>query len=246
MISLTKNNNIYIVTLENSPVNALSLDFVSELSLLIQEIANDESTRGLLFNSSLEHFCAGADLKERSIMTDGESINTVYTLKSFFSCIYDLPFPTICLVNGACMGGGLELALSCDFRIASDNAFFALPESRLGIIPGAGGTQLLPRIVGIQVAKKIIYSGEKINSDYALKIGLIDEICNLDNLIEKGEKMMSSFLSSSKHSIKASKTCINEGFNMDIKSSLNIEFREYIQTLDTNERKQALKKYKKD
>ena len=246
MISLTKNNNIYIVTLENSPVNALSLDFVSELSLLIQEIANDESTRGLLFNSSLEHFCAGADLKERSIMTDGESINTVYTLKSFFSGIYDLPFPTICLVNGACMGGGLELALSCDFRIASDNAFFALPESRLGIIPGAGGTQLLPRIVGIQVAKKIIYSGEEINSDYALKIGLIDEVCSLDNLIEKGEKMMSLFLSSSKHSIKASKTCINEGFNMDIKSSLNIEFREYIQTLDTNERKQALKKYKKD
>ena len=76
MISLTKNNNIYIVTLENSPVNALSLDFVAELSLLIREICTDESTRGLLINSSLEHFCAGADLKERSLMTDAESINT--------------------------------------------------------------------------------------------------------------------------------------------------------------------------
>lgn len=124
MISLEENNNIYFVTLENSPVNALSLGFVSELSLLVEEISKKESTRALLFNSSLNHFCAGADLKERSSMSDGESINTVYTLKTFFSSIYSLPFPTISLINGACMGGGLELALSCDFRIAADNAFF--------------------------------------------------------------------------------------------------------------------------
>ena len=104
----------------------------------------------------------------------------------------------------------------------------------------------MPRIIGIQVAKKIIYSGEKINSEYALKIGLVDEVCKVKNLKEKGEKIVKSFLSSSKHSIKASKTCINEGFNMDIKSSLNIEFREYIKTLDTDERKEALRKYKKN
>lgn len=246
MISLEENNNIYFVTLENSPVNALSLGFVSELSLLVEEISKKESTRALLFNSSLNHFCAGADLKERSSMSDGESINTVYTLKTFFSRIYNLPFPTISLINGACMGGGLELALSCDFRIAADNAFFALPESKLGIIPGAGGTQLLPRIIGIQEAKKLIYSGAKIDSEYALKIGLVDEVCKVNNLKENGEKLVKSFLSSSKHSIKASKTCINEGFNMDIKSSLNIEFREYIKTLDTDERKEALRKYKKN
>ena len=156
MIRLKEKNNIYIIYLGNSPVNALSLELVSELSLLLKEISENKETRGVIISSSLKHFCAGADLKERAGMSDRESINTVYTLKTLMFDIYSLPFPTISLINGACLGGGLELALACDFRIASEDAVFAHPETTLGIIPGAGGTQLLPRLIGSQKAKEMI------------------------------------------------------------------------------------------
>ena len=170
-----------------------------------------------------------------------KSINTVYTLKTFLQEYITLPFPTISLINGACMGGGLELALSCDFRIAADNAFFALPESKLGIIPGAGGTQLLPRIIGIQEAKKLIYSSAKIDSEYALKIGLVDEVCKVKNLKEKGEKIVKSFYPLPNILLKLQRHVLMKVLIWIYKSSLNIEFREYIKTLDTDERKDIKK-----
>ena len=229
--------------LANKPVNALSLEFVSELSMLIDEISKKEDSRGIIFSTSLKHFCAGADLKERSKMSNEETINTVYTLKSLFFSIYNLPFPTVSLIQGACLGGGLELALACDFRFATDDAVFGLPETTLGIIPGAGGTQWLPRLIGTQNAKKMIYSGESIKSKEALKIGLIDKLCKSADINSSGVDLMNSFNLSSRSAIKAAKISINEGIDLDIKSSLNIEFREYIKTLDTEERKKALKKY---
>ena len=243
MIKLNEINNVYTISLGNKPVNALSLEFVSELSLLLKEISNQEDSRGVIFSSSLKHFCAGADLKERSKMSDEESINTVYTLKSLFFDLYNLPFPTLSLINGACLGGGLELALACDFRLAAEDAIFGLPETTLGIIPGAGGTQLLPRLIGSQEAKKMIFSGKKIDSKKALHIGLIDELCHAKDLGKSGVNLMSTFTSNSKAAIKSAKVSINEGLSLDIKSSLNVEFREYIKTLDTKERKDALKKY---
>ena len=245
MITLTEENNVYIVCLENSPVNALSLELVSELSLLIKEISDNKETRGLTICSSLKHFCAGADLKERSRMSDGETINTVYTLKTLMYDIFCLQFPTISLINGACLGGGLELALACDFRIASEESVFALPETTLGIIPGAGGTQLLPRLIGSQKAKEMIFSGEKIDSKEALQIGLIDQRCMATELNKSGAELMNKFLGSSKAAIKSAKISINEGLDLDMKSSLNVEFREYIKTLDTKEREDALEKYRK-
>ena len=175
MIKLKKEEKVYIVNLNNKPVNALSLEFVSELSLLIDKISINKETRGIIFATPLKHFCAGADLKERSKMSNEETIDAVYMIKSLFFNIYNLPLPTISLIQGACLGGGLELALSCDFRFATNDATFGFPETTLGIIPGAGGTQFLPRLIGTQNAKKMIYSGENINSREALKVGLIDD-----------------------------------------------------------------------
>ena len=243
MITLKEENNIYTITLHNKPVNALSLEFISELSLLIDEITRKEETRGIIFSTSLKHFCVGADLKERAKMSNEDTINTVYTLKSLFFSIYNLPFPTVCLIQGACLGGGLELALACDFRLGADDAVFGLPETTLGIIPGAGGTQFLPRLVGVQNAKKMIYSGESIDAKDAFKMGLIDELYKSRDIDKSGMDLINSFNSSSRSSIKSAKVAINQGIDLDIKSSLNIEFREYIKTLDTEERKRALKKY---
>ena len=243
MIKLKKEENIYIIYLKNEPVNALSLKFVSELSLLIDEISVQKETKGIVFTTSLKHFCAGADLKERSKMSNEETIDVVYMIKSLFFDIYNLPFPTISLIQGACLGGGLELALSCDFRFSTNDATFGFPETTLGIIPGAGGTQFLPRLIGSQNAKKMIYSGQSIDSKKAFKVGLVDELCNLKNIYSSAMNLMGTFNCSSRSSIKSAKVSINQGVDLDLKSSLNIEFREYIKTLDTEERKEALKKY---
>ena len=166
MINLKKEENIYILFLENKPVNALSQSFISELFLLIEEIENDQKTRGLIITTGLDNFCAGADLKERSIMTKEESIDTVYSIKMLFERIYNLPFPTLSAIKGACLGGGLELAISCDFRFGQKKSLYGLPETSLGIIPGAGGTQLLPRLIGLSRAKELILMKKIIQNLY--------------------------------------------------------------------------------
>ena len=245
MISLRKDNNIYTLYLENKPVNALSLEFVYELSELIDEISNNNNLKGLILASNLKHFCAGADLKERASMTKEESVDAVYAIKLLVTKILNFDSPTLSLINGACLGGGLELASSCDFRLCSNDAVFAFPETSLGIIPGAGGTQLLSRIIGLTNAKEMIFSGKRINSKTALLYGLVSNVFRNSQLFEYGLKEMKELCSNSSLAIRAAKRSINEGYNLDIKTALNIEFKEYVKTLDSKERLDALKKYKK-
>ena len=245
VINLKKEENIYTLMLKNKPVNALSQELISELLILIEEISKDKKSRGLIISTELDNFCAGADLKERYKMSNEESIDTVYTIKKLFESIYNLPFPTLSLVKGACLGGGLELALSCDFRLGTSDSFYGLPETSLGIIPGAGGTQLLPRLIGLSKAKYMIFSSKKIKANKALEYGLIDRIIE-DNIYKNALELIKEFLPQSAFSIKLAKKSINTGYDLDIKTALNIEFKEYIRTLDSEDRVSALKKFKKD
>ena len=244
MIRLKKEKNIYILILENKPVNALSQELISELLLLTKEISSDKEVKGLIISSSLKDFCAGADLKERASMSNEESINTVYAIKMLFESIYNLPFPTLSLIKGACLGGGLELALSCDFRFGTTDSFYGLPETSLGIIPGAGGTQLLPRLIGLSNAKYMIYSSKNINANRAVEYGLIDRLIN-HNIQSKALDFMEEFIPQSSLSLKLAKKSIDTGFNVELKAALNIEFKQYIRTLDSKDRISALQKFKK-
>ena len=245
MINLKKEKNIYTIMLKNKPVNALSLKLISELLLLIKEISHDKESRGLIISTDLDVFCAGADLKERLFMSNEETINTVYTIKKLFQRIFNLPFPTLSLIKGACLGGGLELALSCDFRLGAKDSFYGLPETSLGIIPGAGGTQLLPRIIGLSKAKHMIFSSKKISAIDAFDYGLIDKIVE-ENMYDDALNFMEEFLPQSRLSIELAKKSINQGYNVDINSALNIEFKHYVRTLDSKDRLLALQKFKKD
>ena len=244
MIRLKKEKNIYILILENKPVNALSQELISELLLLTKEISSDKEVKGLIISSSLKDFCAGADLKERASMSNEKSINTVYAIKMLFESIYNLPFPTLSLIKGACLGGGLELALSCDFRFGTTDSFYGLPETSLGIIPGAGGTQLLPRLIGLSNAKYMIYSSKNINANRAVEYGLIDRLIN-HNIQSKALDFMEEFIPQSSLSLKLAKKSIDTGFNVELKAALNIEFKQYIRTLDSKDRISALQKFKK-
>ena len=218
--------------------NALNQAMVDEIGDALQSLAGRDNIRTLIITGAGDKaFLGGADiaeLKARDAAAARRRINT-----NLFAQIERFPMPTIAAVRGFALGGGCELALACDFRLGADDAVFGFPETTLGIIPGAGGTQFLPRLVGVQNAKKMIYSGESINAKDAFKMGLIDELCKSTDINKSGMDLMNSFNSSSKSSIKSAKVAINQGIDLDIKSSLNIEFREYIKTLDTEERKEA-------
>ncbi|PWA82498.1 ATP-dependent caseinolytic (Clp) protease/crotonase family protein [Artemisia annua] len=155
--------------------NALGKDMLRGLLNSFEAISTDSKANVLMICSSVPRvFCAGADLKERKAMNVSEVRAAVNSLRSTFSYLEALQIPTIAVIEGAALGGGLEMALSCDLRICGEDAKLALPETGLAIIPGAGGTQRLPRLVGKSVAKELIFTGRKINAKDALSIGLIN------------------------------------------------------------------------
>ncbi len=244
MLQVDIKNNIYTTIIDNPPVNALSIELIFEMTKLIKEVSAIENCRGMIISSSHQHFSAGADLKERSKMNREQTVDTVYAIKKLTDLIESLPFPTLACITGACLGGGLEIALSCDFRFSDKSAIFALPECSIGIIPGAGGTQRLPRLIGITKSKKMIFSGKKISSDVAFDYGLTDKIVS-DNLIKSGLEYLKKFSDSSILSIKLAKKCINKGMNLSLNDGLNLEFKEYIKTLDSEDRRTHLKKFLK-
>ena len=244
MFKIINTDGIVLLELNNEPVNALSQKLVSELSFIVEDLHQSLDARALIISSSLNNFCAGADLKERVLFTKEQTINTVYGIKTLFDKISSLPIPTLSLVNGGCLGGGLEFALSCDFRLGTTDSFFALPETSLGIIPGAGGTQRLPRLIGISRAKEMIFSAEKVNAKKALEWGLINDIVSSDN-IDFAVSFINRFKNNSKLSIELSKCAIDSGVDRSLKSGLNLEFKEYVKTIDSKERSDALKRFNK-
>jgi methylglutaconyl-CoA hydratase len=166
-----------------SKKNALGKVLLSELNQVITELeySSPKQVQVVLVRSCVENvFCAGADLKERAEMSDEETLPFVRYLRSTFTRLESIPMPTIAVIDGFALGGGTELALACDLRVAGRNAVLGLPETTLAILPGAGGTQRLPRLVGIAKAKELIYTGTRLNAEEAVKIGLVERVTQQD------------------------------------------------------------------
>ncbi|EYU43580.1 hypothetical protein MIMGU_mgv1a010696mg [Erythranthe guttata] len=165
-------SGILEVTLERPETkNAIGKDMLRGLQHTFEAVYKDHTAKVLMINSLVPRvFCAGADLKERITMNPSEVQSFVNSLRSTFSYLEDLHIPTIAVIEGAALGGGLEMALSCDLRICGEDAVLGLPETGLAIIPGAGGTQRLPRLVGKSTAKELIFTGRKIGSKDALSM----------------------------------------------------------------------------
>ena len=145
-------DSICTISLNRHPVNALSTELLIQIKEVFTILEKDNSLRIIIINTDLKHFSAGADLKQRSIMDNSESKDALNTFKDCFTAIENSTKITICSIQGYCLGGGAEMALCCDLRIASENAIIGFPETSIGIIPGAGGTQRLPRIIGLSNA----------------------------------------------------------------------------------------------
>jgi enoyl-CoA hydratase/carnithine racemase len=185
-------------------------------------------------------FCAGADLKERATFTPLQVKEFIYTIRDLFTQIEGLNKPVIAAVNGVALGGGTELALACDLRLAAATATLGLTETRLAIIPGAGGTQRLPRLVGRGKAKELIFTGRRVGAAEALAMGLVNQVHPLEGLPAAWEALAAAIAETGPIAIEQAKYAIDKGLEVDLHTGLAIESNAYWVTIPTKDRLEGL------
>ncbi|CAN6723159.1 unnamed protein product [Malus baccata var. baccata] len=235
-------SGIVEVRLERPEVrNAIGKDMLRGLQNTFEAVSEDSSANVLLIRSKVPKvFCAGADLKERKMMSASEVRDFVNTLRATFSFLEVLSIPTIAVIEGAALGGGLEMALSCDLRICGEDAVMGLPETGLAIIPGAGGTQRLPRLVGKAISKELIFTGRKIGGREAVSIGLVNYCVPAGEAHLKALEVARNINEKGPIAIRMAKKAIDEGLEVEKTSALALEEHCYEKTLNTNDRLEAL------
>ena len=218
-------DGVAIITFNRPEVlNALSDKLFKELSHALDEISENEDIRVLILTGAGEKsFVAGADIKEIAAFDALDAKSFAQTGQLTINKFEKLPIPVIAAVNGFALGGGCEIALACDFIYASENAMFGLPEINLGLIPGLGGTQRLPRLIGKNMAKEMIFTGKMISAAEAEKIGIVNKVCSQKSLMEEAVKTAKTIASRGKVSLRTAKQAINNGMNVDLATGCSIE-----------------------
>ena len=224
-VLLEKKGHIAVATI-NRPkaLNALNSQVLEDIDQLVEQVKADDEIRALVITGSGEKaFVAGADIGEMSTLTKegGEAFGKHGN--NVFRAIETLPIPTIAAVNGFALGGGCEMALACDIRIASEKAKFGQPEVGLGITPGFSGTQRLPRRVGVAKAKELIFSGRMIKADEAKEIGLVNAVYAPEALMDGALEMAKSFTKNAPIAVRYAKACIDRGMQMDMDDGIACE-----------------------
>ncbi len=218
--------------------NALSKAVVAELQQQVQRVSGaDRSVRAVVLTGAGDKaFCAGADLKERSTMSEEEVRRFLEQLRRTFRSIELSDCVFIAFVNGAALGGGTELALACDLRVAAPTAQLGLTEVKLGIIPGGGGTQRLPRLIGKGPAKELILTGRRVEAGEALALGMVNKVGTLAD----AHALASAVVENAPIAVGAAKHAIDEGFSLDLDAALGLEQKKYELTLKTADRLEGL------
>ena len=221
--------------------NALGRQLVKEMEEAIATLKEDLSIRVVVLHSLVPGvFCAGADLKERADMGQEEATDFVQRLRTTFRAVERLPMPTIAAIDGAALGGGLELALACDLRVVGGGAKLGLPETSLAIIPGAGGTQALPRLIGRSKAKELIFTARRFGAEDALDLGIADRIAEEGKALEAALALAREILPNGPIALRAAKEAIDHGLDVDRDGGLKIEARCYAKVIPTKDRLEGL------
>ncbi|MFB6497137.1 enoyl-CoA hydratase [Bacillus haynesii] len=237
--------SVAVLTL-NRPqaANALSLGLLDDFQRILHDIRSNPAVRCVIITGKGDRtFCAGADLKERARMSRTEVKQAVSLIQRVASETEKLPQPVIASLNGSALGGGLELALACDIRIAAEHIELGLPETTLAIIPGAGGTQRLPRLIGKGKAKEMIYTGRRISAEEAQKISLVEHVVPLSKLKETTESIAANIAANGPIAVRQAKFAINQGLETSIETGLAIEQKAYELTIPTKDRTEGLKAF---
>jgi len=248
---LEEENHGIVVFGLNRPkaMNALSKNLCKNLTEAIDAVKFDKNVRVLIIRSHAKGaFCAGADLKERAKMTPAEVGPFVAKGREIIGAWANLPMPVIAAVDGVALGGGLEMALACDLRVASSDARLGLTETKLAIIPGGGGTQRLPRVVGVAKARELIYTARILNGKQAEEIGLVNHCVSQndagDAAYQRSLSLAQEILPNGPIGVAMAKMAINRGSEVDLASGLGFEEAAYAQVIPTKDRIEALMAFK--
>ena len=220
-------------------LNALNSTILAELDAFVGSIDLD-SVRVLVITGEGKAFVAGADISEMAHLSEAEGLAFGKRGSEVFKKIEDLPFPVIAAVNGFALGGGCELAMACDIRIASMKARFGQPEVGLGIIPGFSGTYRLAKLVGQGIAKELIYTGKMIDADEALRIGLVNSVVAPEELMGAVDATVSLILKNAPIAVSYAKACINENYDLDVDESIALENQYFAKCFATSDQKEGM------
>lgn len=230
-----------VVTIDKpKALNALNSEVLGDLEKVVDAIDVDATRCVIITGAGEKAFVAGADIAEMSGLTKAEGKAFGKKGNDIFRKIETLPVPVIAAVNGFALGGGCELAMSCDIRIASENAVFAQPEVSLGITAGFGGTQRLARLVGPGMAKQMIYTAKNIKADEALRIGLVNAVYPAQELLPAAEKLAGTIAKNAPIAVRACKKAINDGLQVDMDRAVTIEEKLFGSCFETADQKEGM------
>jgi enoyl-CoA hydratase len=221
---LEKEGNVAIVKLNRPPVNSLNVKAYIELAEMFTELENDESVGAIIVTGAGEKaFGAGLDVKDVAGNSTVWCFDFLKLVRQAMEKIANINKPTVAAMFGFTLGGGCEIAIACDIRLTTPDAVIGLPEITLGVMPGAGGTQRLPRLVGIPKTKELLFTGDNINGDEAYRIGLVNKVVSKESLMEEAMKLAHKLASRPRVALSLIKSCVNSSATMDLPSGLMME-----------------------
>lgn len=224
------------IRLDRPKMNALNVQVQEEIRAVAAEVSLRDDVAAVVIYGGERVFAAGADIKEMADMSYTDMVKRSTGLTTAFTAVARIPKPVVAAVTGYALGGGCELSLCADLRIAADNAVFGQPEVLLGIIPGAGGTQRLSRLVGPSRAKDIIFSGRFVRADEALAIGLADRVVPADQVYAEAVAWARQFVGAASYAVRAAKESIDRGLEVDLETGLEIERQQFAALFATEDR----------
>jgi len=228
--------------------NALTRAMWEALPELLAELAGDDEVKVLLVTGEGPSFSAGADIRE--LISGDDPADPMAELRAFNlraqAALREFPKPTIAVVRGHCIGGGLEIALGCDFRIVADTAKLGLPEIQLGVIPGGGGTQRLARLVGPAIAKNLLYTGRQVGAEEAARIGLVDEVVPADRTLDRAKEFAASLSGGPALALRAAKLTVDEGLDQPLETGLALERSHFLALFGTEDRTIGMQSFREN
>ncbi|MER5518206.1 enoyl-CoA hydratase/isomerase family protein [Streptomyces sp. NPDC048254] len=242
-VTLEVSEGVGTLRLERPPMNALDVATQDRLKELAEEATRREDVRAVVIYGGEKVFAAGADIKEMQNMDHAAMILRSRDLQDSFTAVARIPKPVVAAVTGYALGGGCELALCADYRIAADNAKLGQPEILLGLIPGAGGTQRLPRLVGPSKAKDLIFTGRMVKADEALAIGLVDRVVPAADVYTEAHAWAARLAQGPAIALRAAKEAIDTGVETDLETGLAVERNWFAGLFATEDRERGMRSF---